>query len=156
MVIIGLLAIVSPQFTVITTLGVTLFIGWLFLIGGVIQVFSSFQEKGAPFWGLLLLGILGTLVGIFLVFNPLQGIASLTMLLSILIFLNGIFHIALAFQFKGAPFWIALIGGILGILLAFIIWNNWPFSAVWVIGIIFGVNMLFSGISQIVIASEKK
>jgi len=42
--------------------------------------------------------------------------------------------------------------GIIDLLLAYLIWQGWPSSADWAIGLLVGVNMLFLGLSLVMTA----
>ena len=54
LVVLGLLAIIIPP---IATIAVTIFLGWLFLISGVVGLVTTFWARHAPgFWWSLLVG----------------------------------------------------------------------------------------------------
>jgi len=42
--------------------------------------------------------------------------------------------------------------GIVSVLLGAAIWRQWPLSGLWVIGLFVGIEMLFSGLSWIMLA----
>lgn len=55
-------------------------------------------------------------------------------------------HLAAGFQLKPERGWgWLLIGGIVTLALAVMIWRRWPVSGTWAIGTLFGINILFSG-----------
>jgi uncharacterized membrane protein HdeD (DUF308 family) len=117
MIILGIIAIASPFFT---TLAAELLLGWLFVLGSVVQLFYAFQQErdGRSFWLKLLLGILYLAVGILLLANPLAGVISLTLMVGIFFFVDGIFRVFLAFRLKPQPRWgWVLFNGILMIIL---------------------------------------
>src|SRR5471030_3153166 len=75
----GFIAIVIPP---IATLAVTILLGWLFLISGVVGLATSFMMRKAPgFWWALLSAALGILVGASLLAMPASGAVSLTLVL---------------------------------------------------------------------------
>jgi uncharacterized membrane protein HdeD (DUF308 family) len=41
------------------------------------------------------------------------------------------------------------VDGVITLILAVMIWRDWPFSTVWALVIVVGVSMLFSGISPL-------
>jgi uncharacterized membrane protein HdeD (DUF308 family) len=45
-----------------------------------------------------------------------------------------------------------LVDGIVTLVLAVMIWRTWPSSAVWVIGTLVGISMLFSGITRLMLS----
>lgn len=149
-IILGMFAIALPN---IFTLGIELLIGWLFLIGGCVQAFRSFKTKESPgFWPSLLVSLLSIAIGILLLVYPLGGILTLTLLLSLFFLFEGCAKIIMAFQMRQLPQWgWILVSGIIALIIAGIIWSQWPSSAYWVIGLLVGVNMLFFGCSLLVL-----
>ena len=45
-----------------------------------------------------------------------------------------------------------MFSGIIDLVLAFLIWDGWPSSADWAIGLLVGINMLFLGLSLVMTA----
>lgn len=152
--ILGILAIALPG---LFTLTVELFIGWLFVIGGIVLGYRTITAKGAPgFWFSLFSAIIYIIIGLLLVFNPLAGVLTLTALLIILFLIQGFAQIALGLEMKAHSAWgWYVFSGIISLLLAVIIWSGWPGTAVWAIGLLVGINLLFAGITQIAIALSK-
>ncbi len=75
------------------------------------------------------------------------------LIIGIYFFIDGIFRVFLGFQLKPAANWVwVLLNGILMIILGILIWSEWPFSAIWVLGLLVGIGLLFSGISTVVFA----
>lgn len=150
-VILGTLAIILPG---MSTLGVELLIGWLFLFGGIIQgvrAFKAYEQRG--FWPSLLGSVVSIIVGVLLLLYPLTGILTLTLLLIVFFLLEGIAKIAFSLQMRPAARWGWLFfSGVLALLMAAIIWSGWPLTAAWVIGLLVGINMLFFGFSLITLA----
>src|SRR5215470_17049340 len=76
LLILGAIAVIIPP---IATLAVTIFLGWLILISGVIGLVTTFWMRHAPgFWWSLFSSILGIIVGIMLLASPVIGALSLT------------------------------------------------------------------------------
>lgn len=146
--VLGILAIMMP---VISTISAELFIGALFLCGGGVQLYRSLTHKADPFKGnSLITGIFYALFGALLLFFPMAGILSLTILLTIFFIVDGIGKSVLAFQMKPAQRWgWFLVSGILSLVLAFLIWSGWPGTAFWVLGLLVGINLLFFGLALI-------
>ena len=148
--ILGVLAISLPwAFTV----GFELTVGWLFLLGGLLQFFHVFKSRTVP--GALagtLLAVLLAVVGILLIRHPLQGLLTFTFLLVIFFFIEGCTKIILAFQVRPVMGWgWVFFNGVLGLAIAMMVWAEWPTSAYWLIGLLIGINMLFYGWSQIML-----
>ena len=132
-------------------LAVVIMIGVVLVVSGVSHIAHAFQcrnWKGVVFE--LLSGLLYLLVGIMLFTRPGAGLAAFTLVLSILIMMEGAFEIAMSFQVpKEAGKGMMLFNGIIGLLLGFLIWTRWPVSAVWFIGTLIGISMIFKGWSAI-------
>lgn len=148
-VILGFLAVALPG---ISTLSAELFIGWLLIFGGIVQLYRTFKghHERPEFIGSLLTGFLYLIFGILLILFPLAGIFSLTILLMIFFLAEGIAKIFFGFKLRPASPWGWLIvNGILAIIMAGIIWAGWPGTAYWVLGLLVGINMIFFGITLI-------
>ena len=44
--------------------------------------------------------------------------------------------------------------GVLSLLFGLLIWNQWPVSGMWAVGVLGGVDLLSTGISMVVLASR--
>lgn len=150
--LLGFLAIALPG---ISTLGTELFIGWLLLFAGIVQLFRTIQAGGhaTGFLGSLLTSIFYLVFGILLILFPVAGIISLTILLALFFLVEGIAKIVLGFQLRPFPNWgWFVLSGFLALIMAIIIWSGWPSTAFWVIGLLVGINMIFFGIAMLFLA----
>ncbi len=154
MCLFGLFAIVLPG---LATLAVGLTVGWLLLIGGafgIIAVISS--GRAAPgFWWNLITAIVCVLAGLSLLIRPLSGIITLTIILAAYLLASGVGHIMVAIGYRkeipNAWAWM-LITGVIDIVLGFIIISGMPGTAIWVLGLLVGINMLMTGFALIMAA----
>ncbi|MEM7226457.1 MAG: HdeD family acid-resistance protein [Pseudomonadota bacterium] len=147
----GVAAILLPQlFTIVAEQ----FIGWLFLIGGIFLALKSFQAKGVPAaLGSIVRAVLSIAVGVLLVAFPTQGVFSLTLLLIAFFAAEGIVRIYMAFKLRPLNNWFwVLLNGAINIVLAFLVWSGLPGTAAWVLGLLVGIDMLFFGLSMIMLA----
>ena len=158
----GLLAIVIPS---IASSAATLFIGWLFIISGVIGLVTTFWARHLPgYWWSLVSALLGILVGAVLIAHksndlygglmgwPLEAIGPLRMVLVLFFLIEGGALIMFAFehrrQFSGRWAWM-LASGVIDIGLATIIIFNLPGTSAWTMGLLIGINMIVGGASLI-------
>jgi len=152
MMALGFLAVAEPN---VATIAIGIFVGWLFFIGGIFRALSVWQSRGMPgFAWSLLTALLAIFLGLILIFRPLAGVLTLTMVLIAFFILEGITAIALAVQHREhlrSWGWV-LFSGIIDLLLAYLIWAGWPSSADWAIGLLVGINMLFFGLSLVMTA----
>ena len=152
MMILGLLAIAVPE---IASLAITIFIGWLFFVGGIFRTISVLQHRTMPgFAWSLLTAVLAIVLGLILVLRPISGVLTLTIVLAAFFLIEGISAILLAIEHRRhLPSWgWVLFSGLIDLLLAFLIWDGWPSSAGWAIGLLVGINMVFVGLSLIMTA----
>jgi len=149
MMALGFLAVVEPN---VATLAVSIFVGWLFFIGGIFRTLWVWRSRAMPgFAWSLLTALLAIVFGLILIFRPLAGALTLTMILVAFFILEGITAIVLAVQHRAhlrSWGWV-LFSGIVDLLLALLIWAGWPSSADWAIGLLVGINMLFFGLSLV-------
>jgi uncharacterized membrane protein HdeD (DUF308 family) len=155
-ILLGMFAIIEPA---VAGLGVTLLVGWLLIFGGVAHLVAAFKGGGAKHVILqILIGIVYLIGGLYSLVHPLLAVGTLTLLLAAVIFAGGILEIISYFRLRseGISGWM-LLNGVIAILLGGMIWFHWPSSSVWAIGILVGVNLLFTGITRLMfgLAAQK-
>jgi uncharacterized membrane protein HdeD (DUF308 family) len=152
MLVLGLLAIAVPE---VASLAITILVGWLFFIGGIFRTVSVLRHRRMPgFWWSLLTAVLAIVLGLVLLLRPIAGVLTLTLALIVFFVIEGISAILLAIEHRRhLPSWgWILLSGLVDLLLAFLIWDGWPSSAGWAIGLLVGINMVFVGVSLIMTA----
>jgi uncharacterized membrane protein HdeD (DUF308 family) len=151
MIVAGILAIVIPP---VAGIAVTIFIGWLLIFSAVAHFVFAWHTRGAGaiLWEVLL-GIVYFFAGIYLLWNPVVGLVSLTLGLAFYLFAEAVLEFILAFRLRPLPGsgWLFL-DGIITLILAIMIWRTWPASSPWALGTLVGVSMLFSGISRLMLS----
>ena len=101
----------------------------------------------------LLSAVLYLGVGILLLVNPLEGALALTIVLAAFLVVEGIFKIIMAMRVRDHDGWGWLLAsGILSVTLGVLIWAQWPASGLWVIGLLVGIQLLFTGWSLVMLA----
>ena len=150
LIILGTLAVLVPA---VASLAATIVFGWILLLSGVIGLISTFRARQAPGFGWSLLSaLLGIVAGIILLTMPLQGTFSLTAVLIAFLIVEGVATVLFALEHrKGASgrwSWL-LASGILDIGLGGILLAGLPGTAVWALGVLVGINMIFGGWSLV-------
>jgi len=150
LVLFGIGAVIVPP---IAGLAVTLLLGWLFLIGGIFGLVVTFYARQMPgFWWSLISAALAVLAGLVLITRPMEGLLTLTVVLTAFFVIEGIASILFALdhkrQLSGRWGWV-LAAGIFDLVIAAMIVAGLPGSAAWAIGLLVGVNMVFGGSSLI-------
>ena len=152
LMVLGLLAVALPN---VATLAIEIFIGWLLLIGGLFRLIAVLRARGAPgFWWSLLTAVLAVVLRFLLIADPLEGVLTLTMVLVAVFLAEGVVGILNALDFRRhLPNWgWSLFGGLVNLVLAFLIWQGWPATADWAIGLLIGINMFVLGLSLAMMA----
>jgi uncharacterized membrane protein HdeD (DUF308 family) len=153
LLILGFLAIVVPQ---IATIAAEVLVGWLILLSGVVGLVATIRMRSAPgFWWSLFSAVLGIVAGVVLLRWPLSGAVSLTLILTVFLAAEGIASIFFALEHKGqlsGRWGMMLFSGIVDLVLAGMIFVGLPASAVWAIGLLIGINMVFGGSALIAMA----
>ena len=150
LVLLGIAAIVLPP---IATIAFTIIIGWIFLVSGILGLITTFWARQAPgFWWALISAIIAIAAGIVLLLWPISGAVSLTLVLIAFFVVEGIASILYAIehrnQLTGRWGWM-LFSGIVDLILAAIIFSGLPGTAVWALGLLVGINMVFGGVALI-------
>lgn len=148
MMILGALAVIWPQ---ISTVAADIYVGWMFLLSGIVGLVTMFLAPSIPaFLWSLLTAALSLIVGVLLLWHPVQGVVSLTLVLIAFFIVEGLFQIAAAIRYRDelpdSWGWMVM-SGVADLLLAAIIISGWPGTASWALGLIVGVNLITSGVA---------
>lgn len=150
-ILLGLFAIVEPATAAV---GIALLFGWLLIFGAVAHLIGTFRGGGVT---RVLFQILSAIVfalgGLYMLTHPLLAVGTLTALLAVVIFAEGVFEIITYFRLQRArPSGWMLLNGIVALLLGGLIWVQWPSSSAWAIGTLVGVNLLMTGVTRLMFA----
>src|SRR5262249_47991115 len=143
LILLGTFAVGSAALA--TAVSVMLF-GWLLFVGGCVQLLHAFMARNWHGWFVPLLGsILQIVVGLLIVFHPVAGELTLTLLLAVGLMVGGMFRIvagvAMDLPHRGWGF----LNGLITLILGVMIWRHWPLSGLWVIGLVIGIDLIFAG-----------
>ena len=152
MIVLGLIAVLSPA---VAGRAVVIVIGFAMLVAGVVQLVRGSQaEAGQRKTLTLVLGGITALCGLLVLGHPFLGLSFLTLLLVVYLVSEGVWKIITSFSYRSATGWLWLLAsGILSLLLGILIWNQWPVSGLWAIGVLIGVNLLGTGVAFVSLAS---
>ncbi len=148
LVVLGVLAVGSP---LLAAVAVESAIAWLIVFAGGVHIVLAFRSHGAGsmIWRLLV-GLAYVAFGGYLLFRPLLGVASLTLLLAALFVIEGVLDLILYSKMRAlhGSSWV-LIDGVITLLLGLMIYMQWPSSALWAIGLLVGISMMISGFTRV-------
>ena len=148
MLLTGVLAIVIPPAAGIAVLVV---VAWLLMLSGIAHLVFGWYTRttGGMIWEMLV-GVLYIFIAVYALLHPVAGLASLTLVLAIYLFAQGVLEFILSFRLRGMPGSnLLLLDGIITLILAILIWRSWPSSSEWVIGTLVGISMIFKGASRL-------
>jgi uncharacterized membrane protein HdeD (DUF308 family) len=153
LVVLGVLALLAPM---IASVAATVFFGWLLLLSGIVGLVATFRARHAPgFWWSLVSALIGIVAGVLLVGWPLLGTLSLTGVLIAFLFAEGIVTILYALEHRNALSgrwgWM-LASGILDVGLGVLLFIGLPGTALWALGLLLGINLIFGGWALIFMA----
>jgi len=151
MFICGILAISLP---LASSIGIVIVLAWLILFAGIAHLFFAFQSQSiGGFLCKVLLALIYGIAGGYMFMHPLLGVLSLTLVLAMFLLFEGVMEIVLYFNIRGLRHsgWV-LFDGIITLILGALIWAHWPSTAVWVIGTLIGISLMFSGISRLMLS----
>lgn len=148
-IFVGLYAMNRPG---LATLAVTQVVGILALASGIVLLFAAIFGKARQHRLLdFLSAALRIIVGLILLGNIIKGVLVLTLVLGSVFLVEGVYSLVLGIKLRGknaAWAWV-LLNGIASLVLGGMLLVQFPEAAVWAIGLLFGINCVFSGFSLI-------
>ena len=96
--LLGLAAMIVPP---LASLAVTIFLGWMFLLSGIVGLFATYWARQMPgFWWSLFSAALAVLAGGLLLARPAQGILTLTIVVGAYFLAEGVVTIMYALEHR--------------------------------------------------------
>jgi len=152
LIVLGMGAVAVPM---VATIAIEAVIGWIFILSGLVTAIHSFRALNTGrcllrFFG----GLFCTAVGVMMLVYPLGGAITLTVLLAIFFLVEGIVKSSVALQIRPAPNWgWMLVSGIAAWVLGILILSGYPQTAAWALGLLVGINFIFSGWTMIMLSN---
>ncbi len=130
--LLGIAAVVWPQ---ISTVAVELYVGWILMFSGIMGlIVMFFAPNVSAFLWTLLTAALSLFAGVMLLWHPVEGVVSLTLLLVAFFIAEGVFQIAAALGYRDVfpeSWGWMLFSGLIDLGLAALLIAGWPSSAAW-------------------------
>ena len=150
LIVIGTIALGSA---LVMTIASVFFFGWLLIVAGVLEAVHAFwRKRWAGFFLDLLTGLLYVIVGWMMVTNPGESALLLTLIIAMFLVFEGVFRIVAALTARYPHWGWVLLNGVISLVLGLMIWRQWPYSGLWVIGLFVGIEMLFNGWSLVMLS----
>ncbi|MBP9478738.1 MAG: DUF308 domain-containing protein [Sebaldella sp.] len=154
----GVICFVSP---IISSVIITVFMAWLFILGGIFLIITTLYFKNIQSIWSILLGVLLGLSYIFLGYvfikDPAIAIASMAFFIGAFFLAAGIIRIMIAVSNKGYPnIGLFLFTGIIELVLALILISGWPNNSIALISTFLGIQFIFNSVDYFSISSYIK
>jgi uncharacterized membrane protein HdeD (DUF308 family) len=148
-VFLGLLAISS---TFVATMATVTVLGLVLVFAGITEVVHAVLVRNWRGFGLhLLAAAMYLIVGLFLLEDPVQAAAVLTLILAACFMVGGLLRVVFALIERFPSSGWVMVSGFVDLLLGIMIFNRWPESSLWVLGLFVGLDLLFHGWTSIIL-----
>jgi uncharacterized membrane protein HdeD (DUF308 family) len=152
-ILLAVLGAVAIVYSVAVSIISIVFFGWLLIIVGIIGTIHTLRHRKSGHFAVHLLDtVFALVVGVMLLLNSLAGLLVVTLLLAVYFIVAGVYRIGVAVTTRGPGSGWTLLGGVITLLLGILVWLHWPMAALWIIGLFIGINLLITGVSQIMLA----
>ena len=132
---------------------------------GILLVLTGVFSIGAVTFGVeknhrivtVIQALIRLVIGILLLFFVKSGVLALTAVLGIFFFAEGATCLVSAIVLRHNRAWpLIFLNGIVAIILGALIFQQYPSSAAWAIGLLYGINSIFSGAALIAFAAAHR
>lgn len=129
----------------------------ILMVAGVATLVGSFWAgRWSGFLVQLLVGILYLAAGFVVSERPLKSVLAATMFVAVMFMVIGMFRVVAAMVLRFPEWGWALLSGCVTFLAGLVVYRHLPLDAVWVIGLLVGLEMIFNGWTWIMLALEIK
>jgi len=151
MTVLGFVAVMMPM---LSSVVVSVFIGWLLVLGGIVTIAGAYSLRGTSmFIWQLLAGLLPLVVGLLFVVYPLEGLVTLTVIIAFVLLLTGTGQVAFALWMRPAHGWVwSFLSALISLALGVMILVTLPEASAVVVGLLVGIDFLSTGIALILIS----
>jgi uncharacterized membrane protein HdeD (DUF308 family) len=143
LVVSGVIALIYPF---IASVAAVVVLGMAMMLSGIATIVTAFW---AGRWSALLLqllvGVFYTVVGFLIMDHPLQSTVSLTLVVAVLFIVVGIMRSIAALVIRFPQWGWSLLSGALTTLVGIVIYKNFEVAALWAIGTLIGIQLIFDG-----------
>ncbi len=152
LVVCGTIAVVFPAITSVAAIHV---LAVVLMVAGIATMVGAFWAgKWSGVLVQLLVGILYLAAGFVVSERPLISILVLTVFLAVSFIVLGAFRALAALMIRFPQWGWALLNGVITMLAGIVIYRQLPIDALWVVGLLVGLEMLFNGWTWIMLSTE--
>jgi len=155
LIVLGMVAVVLSA---LFTIGTVMICGGLLVAAGIVEFIHACKAHGRKRVFLnIVSSLLYLLAGGIILFNPVAGALSLTLVISVFLLVAGVIRCAYGITHREQRTWGWFVfGGLVDIALGAFITLGWPATGLWVIGLFIGIEMLMYGFTMTMLSIEFK
>jgi len=151
LIVLGTLAIMYSAFATLATVEV---LGIILVAGGLVETLTSFWAGGwRGFFVQLILGILYAVAGTIMIRHPVAAASAITLVLAVCYIAGGLMRLAFAVTHRTVGGGWILLNGVITFALGLMIWSQWPWDSLWVVGLFLGIDLVFLGWSWVMLGA---
>jgi uncharacterized membrane protein HdeD (DUF308 family) len=149
----GTAALVLPSVMAATSIIATLVLGVGLMLSGLATIIGSFWTgRWSGFFVQLLVGLVYLAAGFVVTDHPVISTVMMTLFISVSFIVLGAFRAIGALLVRFPQWGWSLLNGVITLLVGIVIYRHLPEDALWVIGLLVGLEMLFNGWTWIMLA----
>jgi uncharacterized membrane protein HdeD (DUF308 family) len=148
----GAVAIAVPAATRATSFIAIMILGLMLMAAGISVIVGAFWTgRWSGSLPLVLIGILYVVAGFVISEHVGESTAAITLFIAASFMVAGAFRIVAALLWQFPQWGWTLLSGLITFLAGFMIYRHFPGSAMWVIGLLIGIEMLFHGLNWLML-----
>lgn len=120
-------------------------VGVFILIDGIVALFAALSHSTASRGLAALIGVLSLIVGVFVIRDPIRGVAAVALFVGIWLIAAGALRFVLAFDVQGDRFWrlvVAAVEMIAGVAIVV-----WPKVGLATLAVLLGISLIVNGMA---------
>jgi uncharacterized membrane protein HdeD (DUF308 family) len=131
------------------TLVSVIFIGAMLIVGGIFQIIHAFMTRAWRGFALnVIMGVMYAIGGVLIMDEPLRGSVILTLFVLAALLVGGVMRMVIAFRhWELTGWWLMLLGGVISVFLAVMLYATLPWSGLWVLGTLIAIELLTLGVT---------
>jgi uncharacterized membrane protein HdeD (DUF308 family) len=143
LVLSGIVALVYPF---VASVAAVMVLGVSLLLSGVATIVTSFWAgKWSALLLQLLIGVFYAVIGFIIMDTPVASTVSLTLVVAAMFIVVGIMRSVAALAIRFPQWGWSLLSGVLTTVVGVVIYKNLPETALWAIGTLVGIQLIFDG-----------
>ncbi len=142
--------VVALAMAAVSTLAVVFMVAFMLILAGGFEIALGFNSRDWPaFFLWIVSGLFYLVFGAFALARPVVAAAALTAVVGVGFLVAGVARIWLGFKLPAGPKQYVVLAGVVTTLLGALILAGWPGNTLFVLGVLFGVDLVFYGASWI-------